>query len=104
MTGLTTREAADLLRQYGPNQLPDTGSVSRWQRLLAEFVHFFAVLLWAAAGLAFVACAVRVMVPAVFGVPVQLPLATVSQIVGAAAPIAGDATGVASIQQSVRAP
>lgn len=55
MTGLTTREAADLLRQYGPNQLPDTGSVSRWRRLLAEFVHFFAVLLWAAAGLAFVA-------------------------------------------------
>ncbi|KRE81180.1 haloacid dehalogenase [Arthrobacter sp. Soil762] len=53
--GLTSDDARNLLRVHGPNQLPDVGTVPRWQRLLAEFVHFFALLLWAAAGLAFVA-------------------------------------------------
>ncbi|WP_115787181.1 cation-translocating P-type ATPase [Arthrobacter silvisoli] len=53
--GLTTEAAAELLRRYGPNQLPDAGSASRWRRLLAEFVHFFALLLWGASGLAFIA-------------------------------------------------
>ncbi|OOP59642.1 haloacid dehalogenase [Arthrobacter sp. SRS-W-1-2016] len=53
--GLTSGEARELLRVHGPNQLPDVGTVPRWRRLLAEFVHFFALLLWVAAGLAFVA-------------------------------------------------
>ncbi len=53
--GLTSEEAGRLLKVHGPNVLPDTARIPAWQRLLAEFVHFFALLLWAAAGMAFVA-------------------------------------------------
>lgn len=31
--GLTSDDARNLLRVHGPNQLPDTGTVLRWQRL-----------------------------------------------------------------------
>ncbi|WP_445155514.1 cation-translocating P-type ATPase [Arthrobacter sp. Hor0625] len=55
LAGLSSEEAARRLRQAGPNRLPRTRAVPGWRRLLAEMTHFFAVMLWAAAALAFVA-------------------------------------------------
>jgi magnesium-transporting ATPase (P-type) len=53
-TGLTDAEAALRLERDGPNALPE-GSEHSWIRQLAgQFVHFFALMLWAAAGLALV--------------------------------------------------
>ncbi|WP_427173304.1 cation-translocating P-type ATPase [Arthrobacter sp. 92] len=53
--GLSSEAAALRLRQVGPNKLPQVLPVPRWRRLLAELTHFFAVMLWVASGLAFVA-------------------------------------------------
>lgn len=54
-TGLDSREAARRLVQYGPNRLERRGS-SPWPRQLArQFTHPLALLLWAAAALAWVA-------------------------------------------------
>jgi len=53
--GLTASEAAERLKQEGPNLLPVAKRPSRIRHLLAEFTHFFAALFWVAAGLAFVA-------------------------------------------------
>ena len=49
--GLTTDEAA---RRHPPggNRLPVEGPPSPVRLLVAQFVHFFALLLWAASGLA----------------------------------------------------
>lgn len=55
MTGLTSAEAARRLERTGPNRLPEARAVPGWRRLLAELTHFFAVMLWAAAVLAFIA-------------------------------------------------
>ena len=53
-TGLTTREAERRLTAYGPNELRRRGG-TRWQRQLAQqLVHPLALLLWVAAGLAFI--------------------------------------------------
>ena len=52
--GLTIAEAADALTRVGPNVLPQTEQVPAWRRLSRQFVHFFALLLWVAAGLAVV--------------------------------------------------
>lgn len=54
-TGLSTSEALALLAEHGPNRIPTEAAVPAWRRFLAEFTHFFAALLWCAAGLAFVA-------------------------------------------------
>ncbi|KIS29117.1 haloacid dehalogenase [Arthrobacter sp. SPG23] len=53
--GLSSEEAAFRLRQIGPNRLPEGHTVPRWRKLLAELTHFFAIMLWVAAGLAYVA-------------------------------------------------
>ncbi|HBX78571.1 MAG TPA: haloacid dehalogenase, partial [Acidimicrobiaceae bacterium] len=53
--GLSTAEAVELLRQNGENRLPPPVRVPAWRRLLSEMVHFFALMLWVAGGLAFVA-------------------------------------------------
>ncbi|MCT9868206.1 cation-translocating P-type ATPase [Paenarthrobacter aurescens] len=53
--GLSSQAARDLLRQTGPNVLPTARKVPAWRKLLAELTHFFALMLWVAAGLAFVA-------------------------------------------------
>ncbi|USC15199.1 cation-transporting P-type ATPase [Rhodococcus aetherivorans] len=53
--GLTGREAAARLRRDGPNQLPAARRVPWWRRLIAQLTHFFALLLWFASALAFVA-------------------------------------------------
>jgi magnesium-transporting ATPase (P-type) len=53
--GLTSDEAARRLAADGPNQLPRPRSPSAVRALLAEMSHFFALLLWCAAGLAVLA-------------------------------------------------
>ncbi|HKU01660.1 MAG TPA: cation-transporting P-type ATPase [Arthrobacter sp.] len=53
--GLSSAEAAQLLKQAGPNQLPTEKPVSQWRKLWGEMTHFFALMLWCAAALAFIA-------------------------------------------------
>ncbi len=53
--GLTSSVAARRLRQSGPNILPQPRPPAAWRRLGAQLVHFFALMLWVAAALAFVA-------------------------------------------------
>jgi sodium/potassium-transporting ATPase subunit alpha len=53
--GLDAQEAAARLKEYGPNQVQAVARQHWALRLLAEFTHLFAVILWVAAALAFVA-------------------------------------------------
>jgi sodium/potassium-transporting ATPase subunit alpha len=53
--GLTEREAARRLAEFGPNRVEAAPGEPLWLGLLKEFTHFFALLLWVAAGLAFLA-------------------------------------------------
>ncbi|MGZ4663233.1 MAG: cation-translocating P-type ATPase, partial [Arthrobacter sp.] len=53
--GLSSDEAALRLQKVGPNRLPLGQTVPRWRKLLAELTHFFAIMLWVAAGLAYIA-------------------------------------------------
>jgi magnesium-transporting ATPase (P-type) len=54
-TGLSTAEAAARRRRDGPNSLPVAPPPAAWRLLLAQMGHFFALMLWVAGGLAFVA-------------------------------------------------
>lgn len=53
--GLTSEEARRLRERHGPNQLPTPPRRGVWRHLLAQFFHFFALLLWTAAALAILA-------------------------------------------------
>ncbi|KUM38333.1 cation-translocating P-type ATPase [Arthrobacter sp. EPSL27] len=53
--GLSSAVAARRLQQVGPNTLPTSRPVPGWRKLLAELTHFFALMLWGAAVLAYVA-------------------------------------------------
>ena len=53
--GLTAAEAAARLARVGPNVIPEAKPHPAWRLLVAELVHFFALMLWVAAGLAFAA-------------------------------------------------
>jgi len=53
--GLTQVEAARRLVQHGANRLEQIAGQSLPSKLLKEFTHFFALILWLAAGLAFFA-------------------------------------------------
>nr|WP_307005451.1 cation-transporting P-type ATPase [Sinomonas atrocyanea] len=53
--GLADAEVAELRARYGPNSLPRERVRPWWVRLGAELAHFFALMLWTAAILAFVA-------------------------------------------------
>ncbi|MBL8421878.1 MAG: cation-transporting P-type ATPase, partial [Dechloromonas sp.] len=53
--GLGMAEAERRLGEYGTNRLDEIGHEAEWRRFLAEFTHFFALILWVAAGLAFFA-------------------------------------------------
>jgi calcium-translocating P-type ATPase len=53
--GLGEAEAQRRLRQFGPNRVEGIPRESELSRLLRAFVHFFAVVLWIGAGLAFLA-------------------------------------------------
>lgn len=55
MPGLTTAQAIDRRTQGGPNKLPTARRPSIAKRLFRELTHFFALLLWASAALAFLA-------------------------------------------------
>ena len=52
--GLTDAEAAKRLEQVGPNRFPKPRGPTLGRRLVEQLVHFFALMLWIAAGLAFV--------------------------------------------------
>ena len=54
-SGLTAREAGERLAADGPNTLPPPARPSTLRRLAAQLVHAFALLLWAAAVLAWFA-------------------------------------------------
>jgi sodium/potassium-transporting ATPase subunit alpha len=53
--GLSTAEAARRLREFGPNRVEAAAREPLWLSLLREFSHFFALILWLASGLAFLA-------------------------------------------------
>jgi magnesium-transporting ATPase (P-type) len=55
LAGLGSGDVADLRRRFGPNSLPREKVRPWWLRLTAELGHFFALMLWAAALLAFLA-------------------------------------------------
>ena len=50
--GLTSGEAQRRLNEYGANRIAEIGSEPEWRRFAREFTHFFALILWVAAGLA----------------------------------------------------
>ncbi len=54
-SGLDVSEAAARQVEFGPNAVERVGGPSSIRALVGEFVHLFALILWAAAGLAFVA-------------------------------------------------
>lgn len=53
--GLAAAEAARRLREFGPNQVESLPLEPLWLKFLKGFTHFFALILWLAAALAFVA-------------------------------------------------
>jgi magnesium-transporting ATPase (P-type) len=53
--GLSQAEAKQRLAKYGANQIEKIADQSLLGKLLKEFTHFFALILWLAAGLAFFA-------------------------------------------------
>jgi sodium/potassium-transporting ATPase subunit alpha len=54
-TGLTSKEAAHRLEEFGLNRVEAAVREPLWRTLGREFTHFFALILWIAAGLAFFA-------------------------------------------------
>ena len=55
LPGLSRAEVAARLIADGPNRLPPPERQAPWKRLVSEMVHFFALMLWVAGLLAFVA-------------------------------------------------
>ena len=53
--GLSPGEARRRLQAFGPNRVETLAGEPVWLTLLLEFTHFFALVLWLAAGLAFAA-------------------------------------------------
>lgn len=53
--GLSQAEAAARLEQYGPNALREIAGKPRWLKLLANFTHLMALLLWVGGLMAFFA-------------------------------------------------
>ena len=53
--GLTSGEASARLRRDGPNRLPPPKRPSGLRRFVGQLVHFFALMLWVASGLALLA-------------------------------------------------
>jgi magnesium-transporting ATPase (P-type) len=51
--GLTSAEAKERLKRYGANEVRETAGTPLILKFLANFYHFFALLLWAGAALAF---------------------------------------------------
>ncbi|WP_340681261.1 cation-transporting P-type ATPase [Natrinema gelatinilyticum] len=53
--GLSETEVAERRRRDGPNVLPAQRPPPAWRLFVEQFIHFFAILLWVASALAFVA-------------------------------------------------
>lgn len=53
--GLTTAEAAERLRRYGPNRLQEAKGTPLIVKFLANFIHTMAILLWVGGAVAFAA-------------------------------------------------
>lgn len=53
--GLSSADAAARLREYGPNRVVEAARTPWVLRLVREFTQFFSLILWIAAGLAFLA-------------------------------------------------
>src|SRR5690242_15062815 len=53
--GLTSVQAAKLLRKFGSNLLPVSPRPSLWKLVAAQMVHFFALMLWIAGAMAILA-------------------------------------------------
>jgi magnesium-transporting ATPase (P-type) len=53
--GLSSQEAAQRLDRDGPNVLPVEGGPPAWRQLVGQLFHFFAIMLWIASALAFIA-------------------------------------------------
>jgi magnesium-transporting ATPase (P-type) len=68
-SGLSAVEAAARLARDGPNQLPAPARVPAWRQLTRQLLHFFALMLWVAGGLAIVAGLVQLGI-AIFAVVV----------------------------------
>jgi hypothetical protein len=77
--GLSTEEAERRLRRDGPNELPRPRPPSAVGGLLAQLTHFFAVLLWFAAGMAVVAGMVQLAVAIAMVVVVNAVFAFVQE-------------------------
>ena len=54
-SGLSAADAKARLHRDGPNVLPSPRPPSAWHQLVAQMAHFFALMLWIAGALAFVA-------------------------------------------------
>ena len=65
--GLSSAEARRRLERDGPNRLPPPPQPSALRRFAAQLLHFFALMLWVAGGLAFVA-GLPALGVAIFGV------------------------------------
>jgi sodium/potassium-transporting ATPase subunit alpha len=57
--GLTVEEATRRLEEFGPNEISPSRKTSLTRRLIRQFTHFLAILLWIAAGLAFLASSLQ---------------------------------------------
>lgn len=55
LDGLSEQDVHRRLAEFGPNRVEATAREPVWLLLLREFSHFFALILWLAAGLAFLA-------------------------------------------------
>ena len=55
VSGLSRAEASARLGRDGPNALPSPRPPAAWHQLASQMFHFFALMLWVAGGLAFVA-------------------------------------------------
>ena len=53
--GLASAEAQRRLHEYGANRLAELRGEAQWRLFLRQFTHFFALILWLAAALAFFA-------------------------------------------------
>jgi calcium-translocating P-type ATPase len=78
--GLSGREAARRLIAYGPNQLHRRGGRHLWRELGRQFTHPLALLLWAAAGLAWLAGIVPVAIAIVIVIILNAVFAFVQEL------------------------
>lgn len=54
LDGLGSSEASRRLAEFGQNHIQEVGKEALWLRFIREFTHFFAIILWVAAALAFI--------------------------------------------------